>query len=85
MNIKLDPIFSEEETRFSRPALDHLKEHDLRSLFETLMTQPSYRTIADINTLIKIITNVPPCPLSSSPSRSYAVRLWSTTSARACS
>lgn len=85
MNLKLDPIFSQEETRFSRSTLDHLKEHDLRTLFETLITQPSYRTIADVNTLIKIITNVPSLPLSSSPSRNYAVPQWSTTSVRACS
>ena len=58
MNSKLDPIFSKEEMRFSRLTLDHLKEQDLRVLFETLMTEPDNRTIADVNGLIKIMLSV---------------------------
>ncbi len=58
MNSKLDPIFSNEEMRFSRLTLDHLKEQDLRVLFETLMTEPDNRTIADVNGLIKIMLSV---------------------------
>ena len=60
MNHYPDPIFSPEETRFSRLALDQLKEQDLRVLFETLMTEPSHRTIADVNGLTKIILGVLP-------------------------
>ena len=33
-----DPIFGDEEMRFSRMGVDQLKENDLRVLFETLMT-----------------------------------------------
>jgi hypothetical protein len=58
MNSKLDPIFSNEEMRFSRLTLDHLKDQDLRVLFETLMTEPENRTIADVNGLIKIMLSV---------------------------
>lgn len=53
-----DLIFSNEEIRFNRLALDQLKKHDLRILFETLMSEPKHRTVADINMLIKIMLAV---------------------------
>ena len=53
-----DPIFGDEEMRFSRMGVDQLKENDLRVLFETLMTQPQYRTMGDVNTLMRIMCNV---------------------------
>jgi hypothetical protein len=64
-----DLIFSNQEIRFNRLALDQLKKHDLHILFETLMSEPKYRTVADINTIIKIMLAVIAHLLSLHPSK----------------
>lgn len=85
MNSKLDPIFNKEEIKFSRLALDQLKEQDLKVLFETLMTEPPLRTIADINALIKILLSVPVPSPRYNPSKNYATTPSFTTYAAPCS
>jgi hypothetical protein len=51
-------IFIEDETRFNRLTLDSIKKHDQRCIFEILMSEPENRTVADINTIQKIMINV---------------------------
>jgi len=43
---------------FSNLAIDKIKKNDLKQIFEILMILPSNRTIADLNTLTKIVLNV---------------------------
>ena len=43
---------------FSKLAIDKIKKNDLKQIFEILMILPANRTIADLNTLTKIVLNV---------------------------
>ena len=43
---------------FSNLAIDKIKKNDLKQIFEILMILPGNRTIADLNTLTKIVLNV---------------------------
>lgn len=38
--------------------IDKIKKNDLKQIFEILMILPGNRTIADLNTLTKIVLNV---------------------------
>jgi hypothetical protein len=38
--------------------IDKIKKNDLKQIFEILMILPANRTIADLNTLTKIVLNV---------------------------
>jgi hypothetical protein len=51
-------FYTQEERNFNRLTLDFIKKKDLKVVFEILMVEPENRTIADINTLIKIMLNV---------------------------
>jgi hypothetical protein len=53
-----EQIFCQEELKFNRLNLDYIKKNDLRSVFEILMSEPENRTIADVNSLVKIFLNV---------------------------
>ena len=43
---------------FSNLTIDKIKKNDLKQIFEILMILPGNRTIADLNTLTKIVLNV---------------------------
>jgi len=43
---------------FSKLVVDKIKKNDLKQIFEILMILPANRTIADLNTLTKIVLNV---------------------------
>lgn len=58
-----EQIFCQEELKFNRLNLDYIKKNDLRSVFEILMSEPENRTIADVNSLVKIFLNVPLSPI----------------------
>ena len=47
-----------ETLSFSKLVIDKIKRNDLKQIFEILMILPANRTIADLNTLSKIILNV---------------------------
>lgn len=47
-----------ETSSFSKLVIDKIKRNDLKQIFEILMILPANRTIADLNTLSKIILNV---------------------------
>jgi len=49
----MNEIFS-----LSKLVIDKIKKNDLKQIFEILMILPVNRTIADLNTLTKIILNV---------------------------
>jgi len=49
----MNEIFS-----LSKLVIDKIKKNDLKQIFEILMILPVNRTIADLNTLTKIMLNV---------------------------
>jgi len=49
----MNEIFS-----LSKLVIDKIKMNDLKQIFEILMILPANRTIADLNTLTKIMLNV---------------------------
>lgn len=56
----MEGVFSDEEVRFNRLNLDYIKKNDLRLVFEILMSEPEKRTVADLNTLARILLSVEP-------------------------